>query len=84
MQIALFRLGAIVATPDFLNVIPRPVMVQAIKRHATENRPVCDGQPILSDYEYRPLGLLSADRRRPPPYRDPSGWRGLRIATPSG
>jgi hypothetical protein len=52
MQTALFRLGAIVASPDFLSVIPRPVMVQAIRRHATEARPVCDGLPILSDYEH--------------------------------
>jgi hypothetical protein len=50
MQPALFRLGAIVATPDFLAAIPRPAMVQAIKRHATETRPIRDGQPILSDF----------------------------------
>ena len=48
MQPALFRLGAIVATPDFLASVPRPAMVQAIKRHATERRLIRDGQPILS------------------------------------
>jgi hypothetical protein len=57
MQPALFRLGAIVATPDFLAAVPRPAMVQAIKRHATEARPIRDGQPILSDHAYGPLGF---------------------------
>ena len=65
MQTALFRLGAIVATPDFLNVIPRQVMVQAIKRHATEPRPVRDGLPILSDYvhDHRAFYLLTDAER---------------------
>jgi hypothetical protein len=35
MQTALFRLGAIVASPDFLTCIPRPAMVRAIQQHAT-------------------------------------------------
>ncbi len=67
MQTALFRLGAIVASPDFLAAIPRPVMVKAIKRHATEARPVRDGQPILTDYTHgdRRFHLLTAaDRTR--------------------
>ena len=83
MRTALFRLGAIVATPDFLNVIPRPVMVQAIKRHATEDRPVCDGQPILSDYEYDRWGfylLTDADRLHT---AIRLAGEGLRIATPA-
>lgn len=65
MQPALFRLGAIVATPDFLAAVPRPAMVQAIKRHATEPRPIRDGQPILSDHAYGTTGfslLTDADR----------------------
>jgi hypothetical protein len=67
MQTILFRLGAIVASPDFLTAIPRPVMVQAIKRHATEARPVRDGQPILSDHAYGNTGfflLTDAERLR--------------------
>jgi hypothetical protein len=73
MQTALFRLGAIIATPDFLNVIPRPVMVQAIKRHATEERPVREGQPILSDYKHgdRAFCLLTAADRK---------WTAIRLA----
>jgi hypothetical protein len=65
MPPALFRLGAIVATSDFLAAVPRPAMVQAIKRHATEPRPIRDGQPILSDHTYGRLGfslLTDADR----------------------
>ena len=63
MQPALFRLGAIVATPDFLASVPRPAMVQAIKRHATERRPIRDGQPILSASCLRQHRILPADRR---------------------
>ena len=66
MQSALFRLGAIVATPDFLSVIPRPVMVQAIRRHATKARAVRDGQPILTCYFHGASGffmLTDAERR---------------------
>ena len=58
MQPALFRLGAIVATPDFLAAVPRPAMVQAIKRHATESRPIRDGHPILSDHAYGNLDFF--------------------------
>ena len=67
MQPARFRLGAIVATPDFLAAIPRPAMVQAIKRHATEPRPIRDGQPILTAHAYGDLGfslLTDAERLR--------------------
>jgi hypothetical protein len=73
MQTILFRLGAIVASPDFLTAIPRPVMVQAIKRHATEARPIRDGQPILSDYTHddRSFYLLTAADRR---------WTAIRLA----
>ncbi len=66
MQTALFRLGAIIASPDFLTHVPRPVMIEAIKRHATEARPIRDGQPILSDYRHEDRGfylLTNADRR---------------------
>lgn len=65
MRTALFRLGAIVATPDFLAAVPRPAMVQAIKRHATESRPIRDGQPILSDHTYGKLDFsLTTDAER--------------------
>ncbi len=65
MQPARFRLGAIVATPDFLAAIPRPAMVQAIKRHATEPRPIRDGQPILTAHAYGDLGFsLLTDAER--------------------
>jgi hypothetical protein len=66
MQPALFRLGAIVATPDFLTAIPRHAMVQAIQRHATQAGPIRDGQPILSDHTHGGKGfflLTAADRR---------------------
>ena len=67
MQPARFRLGVIVATPDFLAAVPRPEMVRAIRRHATEPRPIRDGQPILSYYTYGDLGfalLTDAERLR--------------------
>jgi hypothetical protein len=65
MQAPLFRLGAIVASPDFLAAVPRPAMVQAIKRHATESRPIPDGQPILSAHTYGELGFcLLTDAER--------------------
>jgi hypothetical protein len=65
MRPTLFRLGAIVATPDFLTTVPRPAMVQAIKRHATEYRPIRDGQPILSDHAYGSTGFcLLTDAER--------------------
>jgi hypothetical protein len=73
MQSALFRLGAIVASPDFLTAIPRAAMIRAIKRHATEDRPIRDGQPILSDYRHEDTGfylLTAADRR----------WTAIRLA----
>ena len=59
MQITHFRLGAIVASPDFLTAIPRAAMVQAIERHATEARPLRDGHPILSDYRHEDTGFFS-------------------------
>jgi hypothetical protein len=73
MQPALFRLGAIVASADFLNAVPRPAMVHAIKRHATEVRPVRDGHPILSDHVHgdRNFYLLTAADRR---------WTAIRLA----
>jgi hypothetical protein len=73
MQTTLFRLGAIVATPDFLNAVPRPAMVAAIKRHATESRPVREGQPILSDFKHgdKTFYLLTASDRR---------WTAIRLA----
>ncbi len=73
MQTALFRLGAITATPDFLAAIPRPAMVQAIRRHATEARPIGDGQPILSDYAHgdRAFYILTAADRE---------WTAIRLA----
>jgi hypothetical protein len=65
MQPALFRLGTIVATPDFLAAVPRPAMVRAIKRHATESRPIRDGHPILSDHTYGNLAFsLLTDAER--------------------
>jgi hypothetical protein len=52
MQTALFRLGAISASPDFLTTVPRPEMVRAIKQHATKDRPIRDGRPVVSWYSY--------------------------------
>jgi hypothetical protein len=66
MQTALFRLGPIIATPDFLSTVPRPAMVQAIKKHATEPRLISDGQPILTQYLHGDIGfqmVTDADRR---------------------
>jgi hypothetical protein len=66
MQTALFRLGPIIATADFLCAVPRPAMVQAIKRHATEPRLIRDGQPILTHYFHGDTGfhmVTDADRR---------------------
>jgi hypothetical protein len=65
MQIALFRLGPIVATPDFLSTVPRPAMVQAIKKLATEPRLIHDGQPILTHFLHGDTGfhmVTDADR----------------------
>jgi hypothetical protein len=66
MHTALFRLGAIIASPDFLTTVPRPAMVQAIKKHATDIRPICDGQPILSFYSHGDTGfhMLTDAKRR--------------------
>ncbi len=67
MQPALFRLGAIVASPDFLAAVPRPALVQAIRSHATDQRVIRDGQPILSAHAYGDLGfsvLTDAERLR--------------------
>jgi hypothetical protein len=66
MQTALFRLGAIVASADFLSSIPRPAMVRAIKQHATDDRQIREGEPILSYYSYGETGfhmLTDAERR---------------------
>jgi hypothetical protein len=57
MQTALFRLGPIIASPDFLTTVPRPAMVRAIKKHATEPRLVPEGQPILSHYLHGDTGF---------------------------
>jgi hypothetical protein len=65
MQPALFRLGAIVASSEFLTAVPRAAMVQAIKRHATKARSVRHGQPILGAYRREDTGfslLTAADR----------------------
>jgi hypothetical protein len=67
MQPALFRLGAITASSEFLTTVPRAAMVQAIKKHATEPRPIRDGQPILSNYLHANIEfymLTDAERRR--------------------
>jgi hypothetical protein len=66
MQTALFRLGPIIATPDFLSAVPRPTMVEAIKKHATEPRLIRDGQPVLTHYLHGDTGfhmVTDADRR---------------------
>jgi hypothetical protein len=57
MQTALFRLGPIIATPDFLTTVSRPAMVQAIKKHATEPRLIPEGQPILTHYLHGDTGF---------------------------
>jgi hypothetical protein len=67
MQPALFRLGAITASSEFLTTVPRPAMVQAIKKHATEPRPIRDGQPIMSNHLHGNTDfymLTDAERRR--------------------
>jgi hypothetical protein len=66
MQTALFRLGSIIASPDFLSIVPRPAMVQAIKSHATEPRMIRDGQAILTHYLHGDTGfqmVTDAERR---------------------
>jgi hypothetical protein len=66
MQTALFRLGPIIATPDFLSAVPRPAMVHAIKKHATEPRLIHDGQPIRTHYRHGDTGfqiVTDAERR---------------------
>ena len=66
MQTALFRLGPIIATADFLSTVPRPAMVEAIKKHATEPRLIHDGQPILTHCLHGDTGfylVTDADRR---------------------
>jgi hypothetical protein len=57
MQTALFRLGPIIATPDFLTTVSMPAMVQAIKKHATEPRLIPEGQPILTHYLHGDTGF---------------------------
>ena len=64
MQPALFRLGAIVASPDFLAAVPRPALVQAIRSHATDQRVIRDGQPILMPMLMETSASLCSPMRR--------------------
>jgi hypothetical protein len=48
----LFRTGQLVASSDFLSMIPRSAMIQAIVRHATDPRPIRDGEPIRSEHKH--------------------------------
>lgn len=75
---ALFALGQIVATPAFLEAVPRSAMIEALSRHAVGDFGLCepedmeanrqairDGERILSVYEHageRFWLLTEADR----------------------
>ena len=66
MHTALVRLGPIIASPDFLSIVPRPAMVEAIKKHATEPRSIRDGQPVLTQHLHGNTEfqmITDADRR---------------------
>jgi hypothetical protein len=63
----LFPAGQLVASSDFLTLISRSVMIQAIVRHVTDPRPIRDGEPIRSEHRHDGIGfhlLTMEDRTR--------------------
>jgi hypothetical protein len=48
----LFPTGQLVARSDFLSLISRSAMIQAIVRHVTDPRPIRDGEPIRSEHQH--------------------------------
>jgi hypothetical protein len=61
----LFPTGQLVAHSDFLSLISRSAMIQAIVRHVTDPRPVHDGEPIRSEHQHDGIGfhLLTMEDR---------------------
>ena len=61
----LFPAGQLVARSDFLSVISRSAMIQAIVRHVTDPRPIRDGEPIRSEHQHNGIGfhLLTMEDR---------------------
>ena len=61
----LFPAGQLVARSDFLSLISRSAMIQAIVRHVTVPRPIRDGEPIRSEHQYDGIGfhLLTMEDR---------------------
>ena len=61
----LFPAGQLVACSDFLSLIPRSAMIQAIVRHVTDPRPIRDGEPIRSERQHDGIGfhLLTIEGR---------------------
>jgi hypothetical protein len=53
----LFPTGQLVARSDFLSLIPRSAMIQAIVRHVTNARPVRNGAPIRSEHRHGRIGF---------------------------
>jgi len=61
----LFRTGQLVARSDFLSLISRSAMIQAIVRHVTDQRPIRNGEPIRSEHQHNSIGfhLLTTEDR---------------------
>jgi hypothetical protein len=61
----LFPAGQLVARSDFLSLISRSAMIQAIVRHVTDPRPIRDGEPIRSEHQHDGIGfhLLTMEDR---------------------
>ena len=53
----LFPAGQLVASSDFLSLISRSAMIQAIVRHVTDPRPIRDGEPISSEHRHDGIGF---------------------------
>jgi hypothetical protein len=61
----LFPTGQLVAHSDFLSLISRSAMIQAIIRHVTDPRQIRDGEPIRSEHKLDGIGfhLLTTEDR---------------------
>ena len=61
----LFPTGQLVAHSDFLSLISRSAMIQAIVRHVTDPRPIRGGEPIRSEHRHDGIGfhLLTMEDR---------------------
>jgi hypothetical protein len=60
----LFPAGQLVARSDFLSLISRSAMIQAIVQHVTDPRPIRDGEPIRSEHQRDGIGFCHHEHDR--------------------